>query len=735
MVALLSRRLLSPSPAFPSTRSDVVSKFIAVVCSTLEKPAATNTMASIASSSTQNGTSAQPARYALAETILGKDAFHRTNTAKVLVVGAGGIGCELLKNLVLTGFGNIEIIDLDTIDLSNLNRQFLFQKQHIKKPKSLVAKQTASSFNPLVNIVAHHANIKEPRFGVAYFQRFDLVLNALDNLDARRWVNKMCIAANVALLESGTTGFRGQVQPIRPGVTECYDCQPKETPKTFPVCTIRSTPSTPIHCIVWAKSWFFTQLFGADDETEDAELDKAIADGEDAQEIDSLRKEAREMRDLRASLLQAAKQDDQQCVRTVVERIFNKVFKSDIERLLGMDEMWTHRPVKPVPLVFKDAVNGVSVVESNAAGTEIAEAIVSDTTASTPAAISTASAAQPLSNASTLKDQRTLSLQDNVELFLSSTAALAIRAAADLSNPLSFDKDDDDALDFVTSTSNLRSIVYHIDRKTRFQVKQMAGNIIPAIASTNAIIAGMLVLQALHILSGRWNKTRFITLTRGSDRYISGFPPAQPNPRCGVCQDVYVAVAVKSLKRVTLADVVERVAKEALEMDAEELVVYDGSRILADPDFDDNLDKSLDDVGLQQGSILTITDEDQRLQAVNIVISLLEHEGDGAGSIKMLTENAMKPKPRFVERAEEQDDESDDDDDIIAVVDKADVSIKAAPATTVAGKKRPHPDQDAPPSPSPSSTALSVSNSALVSDKKQKIQPDGSSANAAIEFD
>ncbi len=81
-----------------------------------------------------------------------------------------GIGCELLKNLVLTGFGNIEIIDLDTIDLSNLNRQFLFQKQHIKKPKSIVAKQTASSFNPLVNIVAHHANIKEPRFGVAYFK-------------------------------------------------------------------------------------------------------------------------------------------------------------------------------------------------------------------------------------------------------------------------------------------------------------------------------------------------------------------------------------------------------------------------------------------------------------------------------------------------------------------------------------------------------------------------------------
>jgi ubiquitin-like 1-activating enzyme E1 B len=59
--------------------------------------------------------------------------------ARVLMVGAGGIGCELLKNLVLTGFGEIHIVDLDTIDLSNLNRQFLFRNEHIKKSKALVS--------------------------------------------------------------------------------------------------------------------------------------------------------------------------------------------------------------------------------------------------------------------------------------------------------------------------------------------------------------------------------------------------------------------------------------------------------------------------------------------------------------------------------------------------------------------------------------------------------------------
>lgn len=147
------------------------------------------------------------------------------------MVGAGGIGCELLKNLVLTGFGEIHIVDLDTIDLSNLNRQFLFRHEHIKKSKALVgyhtiylgkfcsyfiqvAKESAANFNPHIKLEAHHANIKDPQFNIEWFQSFELVFNALDNLDARRHVNKMCLAADVPLIESGTTGFNGQVQPI-----------------------------------------------------------------------------------------------------------------------------------------------------------------------------------------------------------------------------------------------------------------------------------------------------------------------------------------------------------------------------------------------------------------------------------------------------------------------------------------------------------------------------------------
>jgi ubiquitin-like 1-activating enzyme E1 B len=81
----------------------------------------------------------------------------------------------------------------------------LFQRQ--------IARDSVRQFNPSpdVNVVAHHGNIKSPQFGFDYFKGFSLVMNALDNVEARRHVNRMCLAADVPLIESGTQGYLGQV--------------------------------------------------------------------------------------------------------------------------------------------------------------------------------------------------------------------------------------------------------------------------------------------------------------------------------------------------------------------------------------------------------------------------------------------------------------------------------------------------------------------------------------------
>lgn len=104
------------------------------------------------------------------EAVLGPELYKRVRGARLLVVGAGGIGCELVKDLVMAGFEDLEVVDLDTIDVSNLNRQFLFRAHHVGQPKAVVAREAVLAFNPRARIVAHHDNIKAPQFGLDYYK-------------------------------------------------------------------------------------------------------------------------------------------------------------------------------------------------------------------------------------------------------------------------------------------------------------------------------------------------------------------------------------------------------------------------------------------------------------------------------------------------------------------------------------------------------------------------------------
>ncbi|KAK6495467.1 E1 ubiquitin-activating protein uba2 [Arthrobotrys musiformis] len=504
--------------------------------------------------------------------------LHRNiKQAKCLMVGAGGIGCELLKNLVLTGFGEIHIVDLDTIDLSNLNRQFLFGRQHIKKPKALVAKETAAKFNPNVKLTAHHANIKDPNFNVEWFKSFTIVFNALDNLDARRHVNKMCLAADVPLIESGTTGFNGQVQVISKAVTECYDCTTKPVPKSFPVCTIRSTPSQPIHCIVWAKSYLFNELFGAS-EDEAPEFDHS-EDTENAQEIKNLRQEAQELKRVREMLGQSE----------FAENVFEKVFNKDIARLSEMKDMWkTRKP--PTPLSFKslfsDAQDGLS---------------------------------------SSASDQKVWTLEENFLVFCDSLDRLSQRIL-DLRNAgndtlLSFDKDDEDTLDFVAASANLRSQIFGIDRQSKFDIKQMAGNIIPAIATTNAITAGLCVMQAFKVLKQQINDARMVFLSMSGDRGLTTEPLRTPNPSCQVCGVARLDFECDTSKT-RLGEFIDVVLQDILEYGPSISILHD--KLIYDEEYDDNLNGSFESLGITDGSFLTVMDEsdDDQPHKVNLIVQV-----------------------------------------------------------------------------------------------------------------
>ncbi|KAF5380859.1 hypothetical protein D9615_004041 [Tricholomella constricta] len=183
------------------------------------------------------------------------------NQAKILVIGAGGLGCEILANLALTGFKDIHVIDMDTIDISNLNRQFLFRPKDVGKSKATVAAEFIMNRVPGVKVTPYFGKIQDKDDN--YYMQFNLVICGLDSVEARRWMNATLVnlvdtenpESLKPLIDGGTEGFKGQARVILPTITSCYECSLDmlNKPTAFPICTIANTPRLPEHCIEWAS--------------------------------------------------------------------------------------------------------------------------------------------------------------------------------------------------------------------------------------------------------------------------------------------------------------------------------------------------------------------------------------------------------------------------------------------------------------------------------------------------
>uniref|UniRef100_A0A7S2U773 SUMO-activating enzyme subunit n=1 Tax=Attheya septentrionalis TaxID=420275 RepID=A0A7S2U773_9STRA len=543
------------------------------------------------------------------EATLGSDLMQHIQTSRILLVGAGGIGCELLKNLALSGFRDVEVIDLDTIDVSNLNRQFLFRSRHVGMPKCTVACEAALSMIcddkkdddddddkalRAAKYVPHHGNVCDnSKFNVPYVKQFNLVLNALDNVEARRRVNRLCLAASVPLIEAGTTGYFGQVTVIdKSSGVECYECQPKPTQKVYPICTIRSTPSMPVHTIVWAKE-LYKLLFGPKVEESMLFEDNTVQSEEPSTYMDAVLK-------LRDMIFQTSSIVDNDVILTTVQEVITTMFATEIQKQLDTGRYKTAKKT-PAPLDTSCIVAGIK------------------------------SALEPPTKRPSYKATDMWSIEDNVAEFASSLVDGA--AASNEAILPEFDKDDALAMRLVTAAANLRSHVFGIDPlQSYYSAKGIAGNIIPAIATTNAIVAGLQVMQVFSILRAQSeNKAdqlkdvcKFSYCRRETTRkgyYLVPTVLPDPNPSCFVCRNATIPLAL-NVHKWTLQSLLSRIIKKDLGFQ-EPTLLLNGDIIWEEGDDADsesytiNLSKFLSNLpcgGISDGTILHVEDFTQNLE-------------------------------------------------------------------------------------------------------------------------
>ena len=146
----------------------------------------------------------------------------------MLVVGAGALGNEVVKNLALLGIGHLVIVDMDRVEMSNLSRSVLFREADEGKSKAECAARAAREIYPEMNARAITGNALA-ELGLGYFRRADVVVGALDNREARVFVNSACARVGRPWIDGGIEVLHGIVRGFAPPATACYECTMSQT--------------------------------------------------------------------------------------------------------------------------------------------------------------------------------------------------------------------------------------------------------------------------------------------------------------------------------------------------------------------------------------------------------------------------------------------------------------------------------------------------------------------------
>ncbi len=504
-----------------------------------------------------NNTNVCKNNYEINDVIINDDLLNCVKDKTAFVIGSGAIGCELLKNLSLLNT-NMVVTDMDNIEKSNLSRQFLFGDNDIGKSKSQVASEKIKKINPNANITHYDLKLCQENkniFNDEFHKKIDIYLNALDNIDARKYTNELSIQYLKPLIDSGTLGSNASVQVILPNVTEDYKTTVTST-EDIPICTIKSFPYKPEHVVQWARELF---------EQEFIIVPQLIKKYSDANEIDKLSDE---------NIEQILCQIDKYKVAIIFDEIYdceccdknkcnnakhkyNYLFHilSDIYYTnfvkIFEDIKETYKPEnligKNMPTVldtknelvneqiaefindskhiFNLVLNNTEYMKYSLDNNDNGNGNCNDNNNSIQQHfIKYVECTQRYHNTfkktlintnNTNSNDTNVNTDTNTNTNIDTKTETETKFKTNMKTQLKhtikeiknifkqtqiiFDKDNDLHINWITSISNLRNIQYSIETQNMLNTKKIAGNIIPAIITTTSIVAGLQTIEFIKI--------------------------------------------------------------------------------------------------------------------------------------------------------------------------------------------------------------------------------------------
>ena len=481
--------------------------------------------------------------------IYGKEIQEKLLDLNVFMIGAGALGCEYIKNLALMGIscknGKITITDNDNIVLSNLNRQFLFNKNDVKenKSKSYCAKREAIKMNKDMNIKEYQLLVNDDSrdiFDDEFIDNQNIIISAVDNLTARKYLDNLSTFYNKIFIDSGTEGTRAHSDIYYPNKSICLNDSFFPVKKAIPMCTLKDFPTKIEHCIEFSKI-IFTELFNQ--YIKDIKL--IIEDNEQffyiLEQINDI-EELNLIIEIYKNIIYVIDNPSKNLIIKYIIFIFKYYFEYNINKLLNEKKnIFLNNAFikKPSPLKFD--LNDNNIILYIRSFYYIFSDILNFNQKLNLDEIKKIQIDEKYEikfnkiNKAELIDDFKIIIISNIDKNKNNICE-KLRVIRPIE--LEKDKDENFHINFILSFSNLRANNYFIKNCDFLTAKEIAGNIIPAIASTTAAITGLCCIQIYNIL-----QTDQLTLFRNSvlnlsisefnlfmpeeKRYIKDFPKSE----------------------------------------------------------------------------------------------------------------------------------------------------------------------------------------------------------------